>query len=164
MTTIQGGEFTMSTSSPEVTRPVSVGTSLGNASQGIREGIAHGREQLAGKVEAVAHAAKVPAAVKDAWSDTKNTVQDKIGQATRRLHSGKQAVQGSASGLAQQARELTEQAHAQVPEPVAGRVDQLSQVVRQRPVPMAAIMLAVLALLLLRRWIPRDRRTTPSDQ
>jgi hypothetical protein len=35
-------------------------------------------------------------------------------------------------------------------------VDQLAQAVRQRPVPVAAIVIAVLALLLLRRWIPRN--------
>lgn len=164
MTAIQGGEFTMSTSSPEVTRSAAVGTSLSNAPRGIREGIAHGRERLADKVEAVAHKAKVPAAVKDAWSGTKDTVQDKIGHMTRQLHDGREAVQDSASGLTRQARELTEQARAQVPEPVAGRVGQLTQVVRQRPAPAAAIVLVVLALLLLRRWIPRNHRPTPADQ
>jgi gas vesicle protein len=161
----------MSTSSPEATRSVSVGTapstwataSLQNASRGIRDGLAHGRERLAGTVEAVAHKAKVPDAVKDAWSDTKDTVQDKVGQVTRKLQDGKETVQGSASGLTQQAKGLTEQARAQVPEPVAGRVDQLTQVVRQRPAPAAAIILAVLALLLL-RWIPRNRRAKSSDR
>ena len=155
----------MSTSSPVVTRSVSVATapsewaktSLQNASRGIREGLAHGRERLTGKVEAVAHKAKVPAAVRDVWSDTKDTVQDKVGQVTRRLHDSKEAVQDSASGLTRQARDLTEQARTQVPEPVTGRVGQVAQVVRQRPVPAAAIVFAVLALLLLRRWIPRNR-------
>jgi gas vesicle protein len=131
-------------------------TSLDNAARGIREGLAHGRERLADKVEAVAHKAKVPAGVKDAWTDAKNTVQDKVGQATRQLQESKEAVRDSASGMAQQAKDLTEQARAQVPEPVAGRVDQLAQAVRQRPVPVAAIVIAVLALLLLRRWIPRN--------
>ena len=162
----------MSTSSPEVAPSVSVATapsawaktSLQNASRGIREGLAHGREQLAGKVEAMTHKAKVPDAVKDAWSDTKETVQGKVGQVTRQLHDSKDAVQGSASGLTRQAKELTEQARAQVPEPVAGRVDQLTQKVRQRPVPAAAIVLAVLALLLLRLWIPRNRRRKSSGQ
>jgi hypothetical protein len=162
----------MSTSSPEATRSVSLGTapstwattSLQNASQGIREGLAHGREQIADTVEAVAHQAKVPDAVKNAWSGTKDTVQGKVGQVTRKLQDGKEAVQGSAHGLTQQAKELTEQARAQVPEPVAGRVDQLTQVVRQRPVPAAAIMLAVLALLLLGRWIPRNRQAKSSGR
>lgn len=162
----------MSTSSPEVVRSDSNGmapsarakTSLDNASRGIREGLARGRERLADQVEAVAHKAKVPAAVKDAWADTKNTVQDKVGQATRQLQESKDAVRDSANGMTQQAKNLTDQARAQVPEPVAGRVDQLAQVVRQRPVPAAAIIIAVLALLLLRRWIPRHPRTEPANQ
>jgi len=86
-------------------------------------------------MEALAH--KLDSAVKDAWSATKDTVQDKIGQVTRHLQDGKQTVQDRVQ-------------EAQVPEPVAGRIDQLTQAVRQRPVPAAAIGLVVLVLLLLR--------------
>jgi hypothetical protein len=99
-------------------------------------------------MQALAH--KLDSAVKDAWSATKDTVQDKIGQVTRHLEDGKQTVQNSAQEVTRQAKSLTGRAQAQVGEPVAGRIDQLTQAVRQRPVPAAAIGLAVLVLLLLR--------------
>ena len=46
---------------------------------------------------------------------------------------------------------------AKLPSPVSGRVEQLAEAVRQRPVPAAAVMLGLLVLLLLRLFLPRNR-------
>ena len=107
---------------------------------------------------ALAHKLEMPSAVKDRWAATKDTVQDKVGRVGRHLQQGTGTVQDKAQEVTRQAKSLTEQAQAQVAAPVAGRVDQLAQAVRQRPMPTAGIgiLLAALVLLLLRG---RFRRT-----
>ena len=50
------------------------------------------------------------------------------------------------SSAARSAKMVTE-----VPSPLAGRVTELTQTLRQRPAPAAAIVFAILALVLLRR-------------
>jgi gas vesicle protein len=155
----------MSTSSPEVissafeaapsAHPAKV--LAGRASVGIREGLSHAREQFTDTVETVAHKAGVPLGVKDKLSATENTVQDKVEQVTRNLHEGKEAVQDKVDEVTRQAESLTNQAWEQVPAPVAGRITHLAQAVRQRPVPAAAMVFTVFALLLLRRFLRRTK-------
>jgi hypothetical protein len=67
-------------------------------------------------------------------------------------------VQDKAGEVRQQAKSVANQARAQVPAPVRGRVHQVAQSVRQRPAPAAAVVFAVLVLLLLRRFFH-----TPND-
>jgi gas vesicle protein len=128
-------------------------TSMSTSSVGIRDGIAHTREQLADTAETLGHKVEVPAGVMDKWHATKDTVQAKIGQVAQHLHNGKETVQDKADEVTQQATSLINQARAQVPAPVRGRVHQVAQSVRQRPAgnTAAAVVFAVLVLLLLRR-------------
>jgi hypothetical protein len=70
----------------------------------------------------------------------------------RHLHAGKKTVQDKTTEVAHQAKNLSNQAAAQVPARLAGRVTELAQALRQRPAPAAAIVFATFALLLLRRW------------
>jgi hypothetical protein len=107
----------------------------------------------------VTHSVKagLRSAVKDTWSATKDAVRDKFGQVTRHLREGKETVQDKASEVTRQAKSLTGQTRVQVPEPVVGRIDQLAKAVRQRPVPAASMVVAVLALLLVGRLIRTTR-------
>lgn len=151
----------MSTSSPEILSPAAEAMSsaarsakafTGKASAGIRNRVSQAREQLTDTMDVVAQKVDVPAGIKDKWHATKDTAQAAIGQAARHLHEGKKTVQDRTTEVAHQAQSLTNQAAAQVPAPVAGRVTDLAQALRQRPAPAAAIVFAIFALLLLRRW------------
>jgi ElaB/YqjD/DUF883 family membrane-anchored ribosome-binding protein len=150
----------MSTSSPEILNPAaeamssaarSAKTFTDKASAGIRNRVSQTGEQLTDTMDAVAQKVDVPAGIKDKWHATKDTAQAAIGQAMRHLHEGKKTVQDKTTEVAHQAKSLSNQAAAQVPAPVAGRVTELAQALRQRPAPAAAIVFAIFALLLLRR-------------
>ena len=153
----------MSTSSSEVLSPATeamssnaaADTSTERASAGIRHSLAQTREQLADTMETLTQKVDVPSGIKDKWHATKDTAQATIGKATRHLHQGKNTVQDTTKEVAQQAKGLTSQAATQIPAPVAGRASDLAQAVRQRPVPAVTMVLAILALLLLRRFLSR---------
>jgi hypothetical protein len=63
-------------------------TSSDKASVGIREGLAHTRDQLADTVEALGHKMDVPSGIIDKWQVTKDTLHAKIGQVAQHLHEG----------------------------------------------------------------------------
>jgi len=159
----------MSTSSPEVTRSVSGGTlpstrpakkSAGRASEGIREGLTSTREELASIMDASAasvHKVDLRSQLKDRLCAAKGTVQAKIGQAKRHLNEGRETVHDKADEVTRQAKSLTNQARAQLPTPVAGRLNGLTRAVRQRPVPAVAIVLTMFVPLLLRRLLRRNK-------
>lgn len=150
----------MSTSLPEILNPAaeamsstarSAKTFTDKASAGIRNRVSQTREQLTDTMDAVAQRVDVPVGIKDKWQATKDTAQAAIGQAMRHLPKGKKTVQDKTAEVAHQAKSLSNQAAAQVPAPVAGRVTELAQALRQRPAPAAAIVFAIFAFLLLRR-------------
>ncbi|MGB7795781.1 MAG: hypothetical protein WBL53_05920 [Pseudonocardiaceae bacterium] len=91
--------------------------------------------------------------VKDKARDAKETAQAKIQDVKEHLHSGTEALQDKADETAQQAKDLADQAVAKLPAPVVGRVTQLMTAVRQRPVPVVAVLLGV--FLVLRRLLRR---------
>jgi hypothetical protein len=68
----------------------------------------------------------------------------------------KDTARAKADDVTQQATNLANQAREQVPEPVAGFLNHLVQAIRQRPMPAAALVLTLCALLLL----PRQFRKT----
>ena len=155
----------MSTSSLEVLSSLvkavpsadSAKTTTSRALAGTRNGVCHAGEQLTDTVEALTQKAPLPSAVTGTWQATKDTAQAAVGQATRQLQERKKNIQDTAQEVTGQTKSLTNQAAAQVPAPVAGRVTQLAQTVRQQPVPTIAMVLAVLALLLMRRFLHRAR-------
>jgi hypothetical protein len=91
--------------------------------------------------------------VKDKARDAKETAQAKIQDVKEHLHNGAEALQDKADETAQQAKDLADQAVAKLPAPVVGRVTQLMTAVRQRPVPVVAVLLGV--FLVLRRLLRR---------
>lgn len=132
-------------------------TTTSRALTGIRNGVGRAGEQLTDTVQALAQKVPLPLRVQDTWQATKDTAHAAMGQATQQLQEGKKTVQDTAHEVTRQAKSLTNQAAAQMPAPVAGRVTQLAGAVRQRPVPTAAMVLALFALLLLRRFLHRAR-------
>jgi hypothetical protein len=106
-------------------------------------------------METLTQKVDVPSGITDKWHTTKDTAQATIGKATRHLHQGKNTVQDTTNKVTQQAKSLTNQAATQIPAPVAGRASDLAQAVRQRPVPAVTMVLAIFALLLLRRFLSR---------
>jgi hypothetical protein len=147
----------MSTSSPELTSSVPgaapsahpAKTSSGEASVGIREGLSPPREQLADTVEALAHQMDLPSGIKEKAHAMKHTARAKLGEAKRHLNQGTAVARATVNDVTQQATSLTHQAREQVPEPVTGHLNHLTQAVRQRPVPAAALVFTLCALLLL---------------
>jgi hypothetical protein len=112
--------------------------STSSASLGIREGLPHAREQLA-----------------DTAHTMKDTARAKLGQIKRHLNKGKGVARAKAEEVTQQATSLASQAREQVPDAAAGRLNHLTQAVRRRPVPTAALALTLCALLLLPRQFRR---------
>jgi hypothetical protein len=132
-------------------------TSAGNVLVRIREDLAHTREQLADTPEVLAHKLGLPAHVKRKVRKMKGTVHAKLGEVTQQLHKSSETLQDKAGEATVQARGLTNQAAAKLPAPVAGRVGQLTETVRRRPVPAAAVVLGVLVSLVLRGLLRRNR-------
>ena len=121
----------------------------------IRQDIERTRAELGQTVEALAHKVDVPARVKDKMHDTKQTVQAKAEQATQQLQQTTPALQAKAAEMASQAERLIHQALDKLPPPVAQRIEPLIATARQRPLPAAAV--AVVALLVLRRLLRRNK-------
>ena len=132
-------------------------TTTSRALAGIRNGVSHAGEQLTDTVETLAQKVPLPSRVQAKLQAMKDTAHAAMGQATEHLPEGKKTVQDTAHEVTRQAKSLTNQAAAQMPAPVTGRVTQLAVAVRQRPIPTAALVVAIFALLLLRRVLPRAR-------
>ncbi len=132
-------------------------TSAGNVLVRIREDLAHTRQQLADTPDVLAHKVSLPAHVKRKVRTMKGTVHATIGEVKQKLHKSSETLQDKAGEATVQARGLTNQAVAKLPTPVAGRVEQLTETVRRRPVPAAAVVLGVLMSLALRGLLRRNR-------
>lgn len=154
----------MSISSRELTGPVSgqtaqpaqpAKTPSGKLPTAIHQGITHTREQLADTVEALANKVNLPVGlsvrVKDKVQQTRDTVQVKVDEVRQHLHKSTETLQDKAVEM----KSLSNQALAKVPVPVAGRVEGLMEMVRQRPVAVAAVVLG--GLMALRRLLRRNR-------
>lgn len=154
----------MTISSRELTGPVSAGTAnsaqpakkrSGKASAEIRRGSADTRDRLADPREALALKVDPLARVEDMVHATKETLQAKVDEVKQHLQNSSETLRDKADEATSRAKGLTDQAVAKFP-PVSGRIEQLTQTVRQRPVPAAAVVLGVLVLLVLRRLFRRN--------
>ncbi|MDT7716300.1 MAG: hypothetical protein QOH09_2292 [Pseudonocardiales bacterium] len=133
----------------------------------IRQDIERTREQLGDTVEALAHKVDVPARVKDKVHETKETVQvkaeevkqqaqAKAEEVTQQVLEGTEALQAKAVEVTQRAEHVIGQGLDKLPPPVAARIEPLVAAAKQRPLPAAAVAVAV--LLVLRRLLRRKRR------
>jgi len=122
----------------------------------IRQDIERTREQLGDTVEALAHKVDVPARVKDKVHETKETVQVKAEEVTQQVLEGTEALQAKAVEVTQRAEHVIGQGLDKLPPPMAARIEPLVAAAKQRPLPAAAVAVAV--LLVLRRLLRRKRR------
>ena len=121
----------------------------------LRQDIERTRAQLGDTVEALAHKVDVPARVKDKVEDTKETVQLKAEEVTQQVLESTEPLQAKAGEMALRAERLIHQALEKLPPPVAERIEPLIATARQRPLPAAAVAVAV--LLVLRRLLRRNK-------
>lgn len=130
-------------------------TPSGKLPTAINQGITHTHEQLADTVETLANKIDLPVdlsvRVKDKVQQTKDTVQAKVDEVRQHLHKSTETLQDKAVEM----KSLSNQALANAPAPVAGRIAGLMEMVRQRPVAVAAVVLGV--LMVLRRLLRRNR-------
>ena len=97
----------------------------------------------------------MPAFVEGKLDATKQAVQAKAEQVKQHLHTGRKTAQGKASEAALQVKNTANDALAGLPTEVSGRVGQLAETVRHRPVPAASVLFGVLVLLVLRLMLRR---------
>jgi hypothetical protein len=90
-------------------------------------------------------------------NQSRETVQAKVDEVRQHLHKGTETLQDKAEEVTLRAKGLTHQALAELPPPMARRIEGLTEAVRQRPVPAAAVVLGVSVLLVLRRMLRRSR-------
>jgi molecular chaperone GrpE (heat shock protein) len=86
---------------------------------------------------------------------TKETLLGKVSEVKQYLRKSSETLRDKTDAATLQAKSLTNQAVAEFPLPVSGRIEQLRQAARQRSVPAVAVVLGVLALLLVLRRLLR---------
>jgi hypothetical protein len=101
---------------------------------------------------ALAHTVDLPARVKDRVLDAKGTVHAKVEAVGQRLHRGTETLQDKADEAASEAKSLTNQAVARLASPAGGRVKQLTETLRQRPV-LAVVAVVLSVVVVLRRLL-----------
>ncbi|MGH3574187.1 MAG: hypothetical protein ACRDUW_20590 [Pseudonocardiaceae bacterium] len=155
----------MTTSSRELNGSSTAGTAQsgqpaktpsGNATAEIRQQFTHG-DQLADAMEALAPKVELPAHVKTKVRETKETVQAKADDVQQHLQKSGGTLRDKAGEATLQAKTVTNEALAKLPAPVTGSIGQLTETVRKRPVPPAAVVLGVFVLFVLRRLLRGNR-------
>ncbi|MGH3672952.1 MAG: hypothetical protein ACRDSH_20365 [Pseudonocardiaceae bacterium] len=124
----------------------------------IGDGLADAPGRVVTTMKTVAHRMNVPSGVKEKACIARDTAQAKIGQLMQRAQEGKDTAQAKTDAVVSGAKGLTTQARAQIPEPLARRIEPLTQATRQRPILLAAAALVVGVLPLLRYLRRRNKR------
>jgi len=81
----------------------------------------------------------------------------KIDELKQHLHQSSETLQDKVEGATARAKGMTNQVGEKIPPQVAGRVEQLTETVRQRSVPTAALVLGMVGLVVLRGLLHRHR-------
>jgi DNA uptake protein ComE-like DNA-binding protein len=85
------------------------------------------------------------------------TLHAKVDEVKQHLYQSSETLQDKVEGATARAKGMTNQVGEKVPPQVAGRVEQLTETVRQRSVPTAAVVLSVFGLVVLRGLLPRHK-------
>lgn len=101
---------------------------------------------------ALAQTVDLPARVKDRVLDAKDTVHAKVEAVGQRLHRGTDTLQDKAEEATSEAKSLTNQALTRLAPPAGGRVKQLTETLRQRPV-LAVAVVVLSVFMVLRRLL-----------
>lgn len=106
----------------------------------------------------VTHLTKTP--LSKAFSKVRKangTMHAKIDELKQHLHQSSETLQDKVEGATARAKGMTNQVREKVPPQVAGRVEHVTETVRQRSMPTAAVVLSVFGLVVLRGLLPRHR-------
>jgi predicted nucleic acid-binding Zn-ribbon protein len=145
-----------------------------------RQDIDRTRGQFDGTLEELTHRINVPERVRDKVHDAKENVQvkteevkqqaqakteevkqqaqAKTEEVKQQVHEGTEALQAKAGGVAEQADRLTREVLAELPPPLAGRIEPLMVPAKQRPLLTVAVAVAALLVLLVLRHVFRRNR------
>jgi hypothetical protein len=134
-----------------------------------RQDIDRTRGRFDGTLEELTHRINVPERVRDKVHDTQENVrvkteevkqqaQAKTEEVKQQVHESTEALQAKAGGVAEQADRLTREVLAELPPPLAGRIEPLMVPARQRPLLTVAVAVAALLVLLVLRHVLRRNR------
>ena len=123
-----------------------------------RQGIDRTRGQFDDILEELTHKIDVPARVRDKVHDAKQTVQVKAEEVKQQAPETAETLQETAVEAASQVTDLADQARDEVPLQVAAHVAPPTVTAKQRPLPIAAVVVAVLMVLLVLRRLLRRKR------
>jgi chromosome segregation ATPase len=90
--------------------------------------------------------------------EVKQQAQAKTEEVKQQVYEGVEALQAKAGGVAEQADRLTRKVLAELPPPLAGRIEPLMVPARQRPLLTVAVAVAALLVLLVLRHVLRRNR------
>ena len=90
--------------------------------------------------------------------EVKQQAQAKTQEVKRHVHEGTETLQAKAAGVVEQADRLTREVLAELPPPLAGRIEPLVAPARQRPLLTVALAVAALLVLLVLRHVVRRNK------
>jgi hypothetical protein len=90
--------------------------------------------------------------------EVKQQAQAKTQEVKRHVHEGTETLQAKAGGVVEQADRLTREVLAELPPPLAGRIEPLVAPARQRPLLTVALAVAALLVLLVLRHVLRRNK------
>jgi len=126
----------------------------------VRREVVKTRRELSNTVEALAHKADVPARVKEKAGEVTTAAKEKAvavkDVAAAKAEEAKHLAVAAAEDVAEQAQETARKTMDGLPQPVAQRLRDFAEAVRERPVPFA--IGAVVSVVVL-RWVVRGRRS-----
>jgi len=126
----------------------------------VRREVAKTRRELSDTVEALAYKANVPARVKEKASEVTAAAKEKAtvvkDVAAAKAEEARHVAVATAEDVAGQAQETARKTMDALPQPVAQRLRELVEAVRERPVPF---VVGVVVSVVVLRWVVRGRQS-----
>jgi chromosome segregation ATPase len=132
--------------------PERVRDKVHDAKENVRVKTEEVKQQAQAKTEEVSQQAQAKT------EEVKQQAQAKTEEVKQQVYEGVEALQAKAGGVAEQADRLTRKVLAELPPPLAGRIEPLMVPARQRPLLTVAVAVAALLVLLVLRHVLRRNR------
>jgi chromosome segregation ATPase len=132
--------------------PERVRDKVHDAKENVRVKTEEVKQQAQAKTEEVKQQAQAKT------EEVKQQAQAKTEEVKQQVYEGVEALQAKAGGVAEQADRLTRKVLAELPPPLAGRIEPLMVPARQRPLLTVAVAVAALLVLLVLRHVLRRNR------
>jgi uncharacterized protein YgiM (DUF1202 family) len=123
-----------------------------DAKENVRVKAEEVTQQVQAKTEEVTQQAQAKT------EEVKQQAQAKTEEVKRHVHEGTETLQAKAAGVVEQADRLTREVLAELPPPLAGRIEPLVAPARQRPLLTVALAVAALLVLLVLRHVLRRNK------